>query len=241
MESQYEKITLVVGLCDDEQHIHDTVEEMLSDYSEDNNIVFNIVHYYGAEQLVSASDRLDFLLLDIEMPEMDGIEAASELRRMGVDYKIIMLTAKIERFKEAFEISAFRFVSKPINRKELYRAIDDVRQRLIGTNLITVYRNGIQYELIEKDVLFIEAGGSETLVYTSYYEYRSEKSLASWISVLDNRLFFQCHKSFIVNMGKIDKIEKNNVILINGDKVAVSRRLYKPLLQTFMEFDTKRR
>ena len=112
---------------------------------------------------------------------------------------------------------------------------------MIGTNRLTVYRDGMQYEIVEKDVLFFEADGSTTLIYTINNEYRSEKSLTAWMSILDDRLFYQCHKSYIVNMGKIDKIEKNTIIMGNGDKVAVSRRQYKLLLREFMEFDTKRR
>ena len=127
MAVRHDENVLAVGLCDDESHTHDTINTMLLAYSEINDIRFNIVHYYSAQELLTADDKLDFLLLDIDMPEMDGIEAASRLRKKGVEYKIVMLTGKIERFKEAFEISAFRFVSKPINVKELYRAIDDVR------------------------------------------------------------------------------------------------------------------
>lgn len=233
--------TLVIGLCDDEQTTHEVVGSMLSDYAHHNDVGLKVVHYYSAKELIEADDELDFLLLDIEMPEMDGIEAAYKLRTKGVEYKIIMLTARIERFKEAFEISAFRFVSKPVDKNELFRAIDDIRNRLIGTNKITVYRDGMQYEIMEKDILFLEADGSTTLIYTYNCEYRSERSLSSWMSTLDDRLFYQCHKSYIVNMGKIDKIEKRTIIMNNGNKVAVSRRQYKFLLQAYMKFDTERR
>lgn len=241
VEIQHDKTTLTVGICDDENSIHGMVEQMMCDYSHNNNFCINTVHYYSAKELLTSYDELDCLLLDIEMPEMDGIEAAFRLREKGVEYKIIMLTGRTERFKEAFEIRAFRFVSKPVDIKELYRAIDAVRQRLIGRNIIHVYRDGVKYEIVEKDVLFFEAKGSITLIYTINNEYRSEESLMSWMSILDDRLFYQCHKSYIVNMGKILKLEKKTIIMSNGEKVAVSKRRCKSLQQAFMEFDTKRR
>ena len=61
------------------------------------------LHYHSAKQLLDEKDELDVLLLDIEMPEMDEIEADYQLREQNVEYKIIMLTAREECYKEAFK------------------------------------------------------------------------------------------------------------------------------------------
>lgn len=230
-----------IGICDDEQHIHEKVTKLLLLYSEEKQIMIDVVHYYSASQLLDKMQELDLLFLDIEMPEMDGVEAAYRLRDWGIDYKIIMLTAKVERFKDAFRIGAFRFVSKPIEKQEFDHAIDDVREHMVGMKTVTVFRDGISYNIVQKDILYIEADRSATLIYTNNSEYRSEYSLAMWMERLDNRMFFQSHRSFVVNMGKIDKIDKNVIRLMNGDLVEVSRRLRTPLLQAYMLYDVKRR
>lgn len=74
-------------------------------------------HIYSAQELLSFQKEIDFLLLDIDMPKMDGIAAARILNARGIDYKIVMLTSKSERFKEAFRIGAFRFVTKPVSEE----------------------------------------------------------------------------------------------------------------------------
>lgn len=234
-------LMMKIAICDDELHIHDMVEKMLLLYSKENYIVIDIVHYISAKQLLEEKEELDLLLLDIEMPEMDGIEAALKLRDWGKEYKIIMLTAREDRYRDAFKIGAFRFVPKPIEKLELYKAIDDVREHLVGLEKVTVFRDGISYQIIQRDILYVEADRSASLIFTSHAEYRSELSLAAWHEILDDRVFFQSHRSYIVNMGKIEEINKNVIRLMNGDKVAVSKRLRTSLLHAYMVYDAKRR
>lgn len=152
-----------------------------------------------------------------------------------------MLTARDDRYRDAFKIGAFRFVPKPIEKPELYKAIDDVREHLAGMEKVTVFCDGISYRIAQRDILYIEADRSSSLVFTDRDAYRSEQSLAKWLEILDSRMFFQSHRSYIVNMGKIEKIEKNVIRLVNGDKAAVSKRLRTPLLHAYMAYDTRRR
>ena len=241
MSLHKDKVKLIIGLCDDEMNTHNTVENLLADYAVLYDLNIRIIHYTSAEELLGAGDDLDFLFLDIDMPKMDGIEAAHKLRDRGIEYKIIMLTAREDRYREAFKIQAFRFVPKPIEKTELYGVINDVREHIVGISKVSVFRDGVSYDIVQRDILYVEADKSATLIFTRGNEYRSEQTLASWRDVLDDRVFFQCHKSFIVNMGKIEHIKKNIIYMLNGDKVAVSRRLHTPLMNAYMEYDTRRR
>lgn len=237
--AQSKKESFIVGLCDDEQHIHDKVDEILRCYTEKNHIDIQLIHYNSAIQLLEKKDELDFLLLDIEMPGMDGIEAGFKLRDWNIEYKIIMLTAREDRFRDAFKIGAFRFVSKPIDKMDLYKVIDDVREHAIAFQNVTVYRNGVSYKIPQRDILYVQAERSSTLIFTSNLEFRSEHSLTMWMDILDERVFFQTHKSFIVNMSKIEDIQTNVIRLINGDKVSISRRLRTSFLNAYMLYDTR--
>lgn len=236
-----DKASFVIGLCDDEIHIHDKVEKLLLSYAEKNRIVCHLIHYDCACKLLEARDELDFLLLDIEMPEIDGIGAAFKLRDRGIDYKIIMLTVREDRYRDAFKIGAFRFVPKPIEEEELYKAIDDVREHLVGLTQVTVFRDGVAYRITQRDIIYVEADRSATLIFTKDFEYRSEQALAAWMEQLDCRMFFRCHKSYIVNMGKIEEIGKDTISMVTGDKIKVSRRLKTSFLNIFMTYDTSRR
>ena len=235
------KDKLIAGLCDDEQYAHDSIAKILADYSQQRGVDIEILHYASAKELLEADNEMDFLLLDIDMPEMDGIEVGHKLRSKGVDYKIIMLTARDDRFREAFKIGAFRFVSKPFESKDIFEAVDDVLDNMSAFQKVQVHRDGVQYDIIQKDILYVEANHSSTLIFTTTNEFRSELPLSAWRDALDSKAFFQCHKSFIVNMGKIESINGNTIFMVGGDKVSVSRRLYNAFMSAYMEYDTKRR
>ena len=200
------------AICDDERHVHGTVHKLMDEYVKQRGI-----------------------------SQMDGIEAARILNARGINYKIVMLTSKAERFKEAFKIGAFRFVTKPIMADELFEAVDEVRERMVGMGKIQAYRNGILFEIVQRDILYLMADGNMVLIFTEREAYRSEKPLREWINELDKRMFFVCHRSYIVNIGKIAEIEKEVAILNSGEKVPIARRKRSELQQSFMVFDTRRR
>ena len=129
---------LRIGICDDEKVINGIMETIIASYGEEKNIVTDITYYESGIALLNSHDvpNLDILFLDIDMPELDGVETAYKLNECKHHCKIVMLTSKVERFKEAFKIGAFRFVTKPIEEQEVFDAMDDVRARMIGNIIL---------------------------------------------------------------------------------------------------------
>lgn len=234
---------LRVGICDDEKVIHDLMRQLIHTYCEKKNVTVQVNSYVSGTELLDSQDilNLDILFLDIDMPEIDGIETAYQLKNKKMDCKIIMLTSKTERFKEAFKIGAFRFVTKPIEQNEVFEAMDDVCVRMLGTKSMKVHRDGREYFVIEKDIAYIMLDKTSAYVYTEKHDFRSDESLAWWEDELDNRLFVRCHKGYIVNVSKIVNIDGKGILLITGERFPIARRRVKEVEQRLMEYDTKYR
>ncbi len=241
MEKENNKAVLIAGLCDDEEYVHITIEKMIMKYCKEEGIDIHLTHFYSVNSLLNSDEKLDFLLLDIEVAKMDGIEAALKLRRRGMDYHIIMLSAHEERYRDAFKIGAFRFVPKPVKEEEFYMALNDVRIHFAGLKKVKVFRDGVAFQIVQRDILYVESCHTITQIYTRCMEYRSEMTMAAWETCLDKRIFFRCHKSYIVNMGGIEKITDNEIYLITGERIPVSRRMKKNFLYAYMLYDTNYR
>lgn len=234
---QKEKINIAV--CDDEQYVHDEIKRFIRTYAEEKKIEYCLSHLYSANELLSFPNFIDILLLDIEMPEMDGIEAAYKLNDKGMDCKIIMLTCRTDRFKEAFKIGAIRFVTKPIEKIELFEAMDEARVRMIGHEMVQVSCDNRSYSIMQKDIVYIMADGSSTRIFTQKNVYRSENTLSGWEKILNKKIFFMCHRSYLINLSNITQIDKSTAVLTTGEKVPISRRKRTELTHAHMEFDLK--
>lgn len=224
-----------IAACDKDSHIHDEVHRFLKEYEEEKKVSCALTRIASTAELLSFQESFDILLLELEMPEMDGMEAALRLRERGVGCKIIVLTCRADRFKDAFKIGAIRFVTKPIERGEFFEALDAARICVAGRRVIQVFRNGCSCHIWQREVVYIMANGSETKIFTKKQEYRSGTALSAWQELLDERLFFLCHRSYCVNLSKITKIEKNVAVLETGERVPVARRKRKELLQAYIE------
>lgn len=146
----------------------------------------------------------------------------------------------MERFKETFRIGAFRFVTKPIMEDELFQAIDDVRERMLGRREVVLYLNRVKKSVQQRDILYIMADGTRTIVNTKNASYWSEQSLEQWEQELEGKMFFRTHRSYIVNLGKIESIDKD-IILVSGERVLVSKRNRKKAEEAYMDYDARYR
>lgn len=232
---------LVIGICEDEACVHDMIKKSLEKYAKTRGIHFETVDFYSGEQLLVSDRELDMLFLDIAMPGMDGLEVARELNRRGVSYKVVLLTGKTEFLKEGYKVRAFRFVTKPIAEEELFEALDEARVCTPDREEITVYRDRIPYRVQQKDILYIASDNNQTIICTKSCSYRSEKSLKEWAAQMDVRVFVQCHRSYLVNLSKIDRMEKDVMYLCGEYKVPLSKRQRKKVEEAFMIFDTRYR
>ena len=237
------KNVLRVGVCDDEKVIYSEMNKYITFYSEQRRIAVKTKYYQSGIELIENKDiaDLDILFLDIDMPELDGIETAYQLNKFMKNCKIVMLTSKTERFKEAFKIGAFRFVTKPIEQQEVFDAIDDVRDRMIGNKELTLFRDGKNYIIQQKDILYVMMDKTSAYIFTEKHDFRSNEPLSWWEQELDERLFVRCHKGYIVNLSKIEELEKNMIRLVGGEKIPVARRRKEELELRFMKYDTKYR
>ena len=228
-----------IFLCDDEKVVYDSVKEIILKNGKEEVTDYDLSFFSSGEELLKHETDCDILLLDIEMPLMDGIETARRLKERKSSCVIIMLTSNVSRFKEAFMIGALRYVTKPIDEEELFEALHEAENHLIGRRILQIEEKGIAHSIQESDIVYLMSNRNATCIYTKNREFRSQVSLQEWMERLDERIFFLCHRSYMVNMGHINDFSEKEASLETGERIPVSRRKYQAFFQKYMEYEMK--
>ncbi len=228
------------GICDDKKSSLTLLEDTISECLKELKTAAEIFTYDTGRDLLKSYEELDLIFLDMEMPEMDGIEIGKRLREKGFSGKIIMAGAGTERFKEAFTIDTFRFVSKPFQKEEIMEALKDYIETKPGIKEITVHRKRNEYVFYQKDILYVYAVNSSIELCMKDGIYRMEGSLSELEGILDSRLFYKISRQYIVNLKEISKY-KDEKVMIQGTELKVSVRRKKDFEKAYQIFQAKYR
>ena len=235
---------LRVGICDDEPLIIEALRRIILEIADKNGWEISISCFESGKELLEAVDTLEAVFLDIDMPELDGIETGKRIGESNQECKIIMATGRADKFKDAFRIQAFRFVTKPFDENEIEEALQAVFHTQIGMEMIELYEKRNSYQIPQRDISYITA-------YDGYSEFfvsgrdtdrilRKDCSLSELEQELSKELFFRVSRQYIVNLGKITEYAKGS-IHIQGKKIVISRRKKKEFEQAYLEYDLRYR
>ena len=223
-----------IAICDDEQIFRDTLYKKLVKY----NKTFEIKEFRTGRELIDSRIKFDIIFLDIEMPELNGMDTAKKLRKLSVGSIIIFLTSHIECIQDAFKVKAFRFLSKPVQEDALNEALEEAEKEIVGQEKIVINQKGKIFELSVPDVMYFEAFGDGTYVYDNKDNvYECTVALKEWDKRLEGMPFFKIHKSYIVSMMYVSSIN-NNVLRLEGvdQDFTISRRNITSFKDAYMDF-----
>ncbi len=226
-----------IVICDDDKYVRDEVEKILRLILMQEGREGNIYSVSSGEELLNFSKEYQILLLDIEMPGIDGIETGKMIRMRGNDCKIIMLTGMNHRFKEAFLISAFRFVTKPIEFEEIKEAVLDSINVLVGYKEIDVMDQRVHVSIKLNQIVYLKSMGNYVKVYAKNKVFTINCSLKSMEDTLLNSYFTQISRGVMVNLKYVQKIQNQDIYLKNGEVLKVSIRQRKKAYRDFVNYD----
>lgn len=171
---------------------------------------------------------IDLLLLDIEMPEISGVELTKNLGNKRP--LIIFITSKKDYAVEAFELNIVDYLVKPITPARFIQAIDKARElfesrhevvHINNNEFLFIRDSNIIRRLKVDDILFAEAMGDFVKLHTISKFFAIHSTLKSVEERLPADKFIRVHRSYIIAINKIDTIQ-NGVLILNGKPVPVS-------------------
>lgn len=214
-----------IAICEDCMEIRQLICSFLQQYHQEFGENFEITSFSTGEELVDGWKQFDILLLDIDLPGIDGISAAKKLEQLYSlkTCHIIMVSGLPERFQETYRIMAKDFVIKPIEKEKFFDALDYAIRCINMNSKVVIYRKRIPYQIYEKDIYYIKAMGNYCRVTTSQGYGDVNETMTTLEDTLSHKIFVRCHRSYLVNVLYIENISTKGIKLITKEIIPISR------------------
>ncbi len=237
--SAFSKPSVSIAVCDDEANDLDEMETMTSELLEAEGISCGISRFGDAGSLLSAAkggETFDILLLDVMMENLNGIELAAALRGQGNDTAIVFISINREMALLGYEVSAVRYLAKPIQREKLREALlYCYRTYLIQKEILLPTPEG-QRRILVSDVIYIEPWERGTRLVLDSGEYKSSAKISELERLLPKEKFVYCHRTLLVNLAFIQAIRYCELTLKNGQVLPISKYRQAQMKESFMRY-----
>jgi len=229
-----------IAICDDETVFGDELKGMVFRYKAEHNLHMDVYTFENGRDLLADPKSYDMIFLDYQMPGLDGMEVARQIRSRNCMCSIVFVTAYPSFVFESFEVQPYRFLVKPVSQTDidgLLSAFIIQEQKLAP---LIVINEGERSVVQARDVLYLEGAGKYCTVRTTNDTYSSSKTLSQVHELLPQHCFYRSHKSYVVNLYSVQSLENSTITLTNGEavqigrnKVAEFKRIYKQFVKEY--------
>jgi len=214
-------------IVDDERPAREEILYLLKEIG-DVEVVGEATHGMEALELIEKL-KPDVVFLDIQMPQMSGIEVAKRILDKDCELMTIFVTAYDQFALQAFEVNAVDYLLKPIcedrlkktiqkiisfkndregiNYDRLRRLINDMSPTKSSSPWISVYHDNKLIPIETKDIIYATIEDKSTVIITDKGKFEANYTLNDLMEKLDPQIFFRSHKSYIINLKYIESIE----------------------------------
>jgi len=205
-------------------------QEVLQSYIDKTPFIDCIgIYESGLDITQDKLQQTDILFLDVQLPELSGL---SYLKTITNPPKVIVTTAFTNYAIEAFEEAVVDYLLKPFSYERFFKAVNRVRNQLQVENEETdaslfLYANKTIYKISIDDILYLKAEVDYVNVVTTEKAILILDSMRNWNEKLQNFKFMQIHRSYIINIDKIQKVYGNQVFI--GENAIPIGKTYKEL------------
>lgn len=211
-----------IYICDDEPKILSDISLKVKSELADATVS----EFASGKSLLEAisENSCDILLLDIDMPEISGLDIAAKLSSMAEKPLLIFVTSHDELVYDSFQFHPFGFVRKSYMDRELPRILADCIAELSSHKKHFCFHTAsADVKLGLDEILYFESDGNYLKLYANGSEYRFRDTLSAVENTLTDSGFIRIHKGFLVNQSAVKILLSDEAELINGTRIPIGR------------------
>lgn len=229
-----------IAVCDDDGDAAGYEAGLAMAWSAETGREATVDTFLSPDELLSRFDEeggWEILLIDVEMSGFllpDGVALAKKIREKSERAQIIFVTGYSDYIAEGYEVSALNYLMKPLGREKLFETLERAAAKLkLEEKTLLIENSDETVRLPLREIRFIEVRQNYVTIHAKE-DYTARRTLGDIEKELDRR-FFRAGRSFIVNLTKIRRVSKTEVLLADGSSIPLPRGMYGPLNRAIID------
>ena len=226
-------MTCHIAVVDDEENDLKHVCNHISDFFSSTDIQLNT---YRDALCFPINTNFDVLFLDIDMPQVSGLELAKKYKKRHENALIIFITSHNELVYKACNIHPFDFIRKENLDIEMPDVLEEINYHLSHLHpSVTFYINGNAYILRKESILYCESFNHQTEIHFDTSSITVNMQLGDVEKTIDSNHFKRVGRSYLANMKKVTKLEGTTLYINEHYQIPISRRKKKLVIEYMKE------
>ncbi len=227
-----------IAIVDDEKAVLDQLAGYISQYAAERRVRLDVCPFLSGDQLLASGDmNYDIIVFDIDMPGISGLDTARKIRETDENVVILFVTNIAQYAINGYEVDAVDYIIKPVGyydfamkfQKAVRRA-----ERNLGNQMVIETVDGPV--LLDTDkVLYVEVMGHYVIYHTFDGDHRVRASMKEHEDALRAYHFSRCHKSYLVNLKHLKRINASEVI-VGEYSVPLGRAFKDSVMADYMDY-----
>lgn len=247
---------LNIAICDNDIHVCNELERILYRIQDIYDEEYHCEIYDNSKTFVDRLKRsmdsddgihargatgYHIIFLDIEMPEISGIEVARYIREKirDEDVMIVFISSYTAYALQLFEVHPLDFIIKPVTHENVQHLFEKAYRIMgVGHEYFSFKYNREQNRILIANILYFESVSRKIIIHTTDGEFYFYEKLAELLN--DRRLhtFIQIHKSLLVNYKHVARFRRDSLELNNGEILPISQQNRKDVMNRFLEMES---
>ena len=222
-----------IAIVEDNDQYALVITEYINNFMKENNIELNIIRFNNADDFLANYQQIySVILMDIQMPGIDGMNASYELRKIDKTVSIIFITSMVQFAQKGYEVNAVSFILNPINYYDFalkFKKALDISLMNQNRNITLNTKNGICRISTDK-IMYVEIIKHKLI----YHLVDELIEMTGVLSEVEERLneygFLRCNQCYLVNPKFIVAV-KGKEVIIGNEYLQISRPRYNQFMK----------